>query len=94
MSSYASFTETLGQLMRDPLGQPTRVHKDESGLVLLDVSGNLIKDVAHLFRRRDGFEIFFGKLNLKIEFASMTSIHHVTVGYPIHAFTHWATPHQ
>ena len=51
--SHPPFTEALRQVMRDPLGQPARVHEHQRGAVLADQFDQPVVGLGPLLVRRD-----------------------------------------
>src|SRR6266540_3457337 len=67
-------TEALAELVREPLGEPTRVHEDERGPVLGDVLGDAVQHVGHLLGGRDRLELALGELECHVERALVADV--------------------
>ena len=53
-------SQDLAEQVGQALGQPAGVHENERRLVALDVGGDALDDVAHLFLRKDGRQLLLG----------------------------------
>ncbi len=71
---HAVRADALGQQMREPLGEPPRVHEDERGAVLLDVRGDPVEDLAPLLVGRHGLQLAPGQLDGEVERAPVAEI--------------------
>ena len=63
----AVLAEALGEQVREPLGQPARVHEDQRGAVLRDVLRDPVEDLAPLLVRGDGLELALRQLDGEVE---------------------------
>jgi hypothetical protein len=72
--------ETLGELVRHPLGEAPGVREDEGGAMRADVTRDAVQDLAPLLRRRDGAELAAGHLDGEIEGATVAHVHDAAAG--------------
>ena len=54
MAANLVFTQDLAELMRDPFGHPSSVHKNQRAAVRVDQLDNPLVDLAPLLRRAHG----------------------------------------
>ena len=77
MRRHRALAQALGQFVGQALGHAPGVDEDQGGPVGLDVTGNLVQDVAHLLRRGHRLEILGGQFDGQVEIAPMPDIHHL-----------------
>ena len=66
--------QALAELVGETLRQPAGVHEHERGVVLADEIGDALDHVAHLFGRRDRFELALGQLEREVEVALVAGV--------------------
>ena len=69
-----AFSELLGELMREPLGQPPRVDEDQRGAVLPDQLDQPIVDLVPLFVHADRTEFRPRQLDSQVERSGVADV--------------------
>ena len=80
MGSHVRLSDQIRNLSGDALGQPSRIHKDQRGRVLLDQFGETLVDLLPDLGGHDRFQRRLGKLQSQIAIAAMAQIDDRTIG--------------